>query len=204
MLIGRFIRYHVDPLICVHCHIDPLNTMLTPDCCYRATPLLLNRQCMHECCVQSPMGSLAVAEYTFSERASARERVTLRVCVCVCATVWGLTLPILVLAVSLTWSLTRCPPDGNRHTPKASDISVAWQPIYHDVAALSARLAQQTSLHNYMTVIYQIYTWYMTLWYIIYMSYARYMTNYLSYTCNMTGIWPSICHIPVTWQVYDR
>ena len=73
MLIGRFIRYHVDPLICVHCHIDPLNTMLTPDCCYRATPLLLNRQCMHECCVQSPMGSLAVAEYTFSERASARE-----------------------------------------------------------------------------------------------------------------------------------
>ena len=100
MLIGRFIRYHVDALICVHCHIDPLNTMLTPDCCYRATPLLLNRQCMHECCVQSPMGSLAVAEYTFSERASARERVTLRVCVCVCATVWGLTLPILVLAVS--------------------------------------------------------------------------------------------------------
>ena len=91
MLIGRFIRYHVDPLICVHCHIDPLNTMLTPDCCYRATPLLLNRQCMHECCVQSPMGSLAVAEYTFSERASARERVTLRVCVCVCATVWGVT-----------------------------------------------------------------------------------------------------------------
>ncbi len=99
-LIGRFIRYHVDPLICVHCHIDPLNTMLTLDCCYRATPLLLNQQCMHECCVQSPMGSLAVAEYTFSERASARERVTLRVCVCVCATVWGLTMPILVLAVS--------------------------------------------------------------------------------------------------------
>ena len=93
MLIGRIIRYHVDPLICVHCHIDPLNTMLTPDCCYRATPLLLNWQCMHVCCVQSPMGSLAVAEYTISERASARERVTLRVCFCVCATVWGLTMP---------------------------------------------------------------------------------------------------------------
>ena len=92
MLIGRFIRYHVDRLICVHCHIDPLNTMLTPDCCYRATPLLLNQQCMHECCVQSPMGSLAVAEYSFSEHASARERVTLRVCVCVCATVWGVTM----------------------------------------------------------------------------------------------------------------
>ena len=134
--------------------------MLTPDCCYRATPLLLNQQCMHECYVQSPMGSLAVAEYTFSERASARERVTLRVCVCVCATVWGLTLPILVLAVSPSPS----PPSPS---PKAADVSVAWhcwQPIY--VAALSVRLAQQTSLHNYMTVIYQVYTWYMTLWYI--------------------------------------
>jgi hypothetical protein len=158
MLIGRFILYHVDPLICVHCHIDPLNTMLTPDCCYRATPLLLNQQCMHECCVQSPMGSLAVAEYTFSERASARERVTLRVCVCVCATVWGLTCCLSQLIAHLL------PPDGNRHTPKAADISVAWQPIY--VAVLSTRLAQQTSLHNYMTVIYQVYTWYMTLWYI--------------------------------------
>ena len=104
MLIGRFIRYLVDPLICVNCHIDPLNTILTPNFCYRATLLLLNQQCMHECCVQSPMGSLAqaVAEYTFSERASARERVTLRVRACVCATVWGLTMPILVLAVSLT------------------------------------------------------------------------------------------------------
>ena len=208
MLIGRFILHHVDALICVHCHIDPLNTMLTPDCCYRATPLLLNQQCMHECCVQSPMGSLAVAEYTFSERASARERVTLRVCVCVCATVWGLTMPILVLAVSLTWSLTRCPPDRNRHTPKAADISVAWQPIY--VAALSARLAQQTSLHNYMTVIYQVYTWYMTLWYIpviwqgydqlfvINLSYDRYMAIYLSYTCHMTGIRQiKVCHMTI-------
>ena len=121
MLIGRFIRYHVDPLICVHCHIDPLNTMLTPNCCYRATPLLLDQQCMLECCVQSPMGSLAMAEYTFSERASTRESVTLRVFA-----------------------------DGI--------------------------MAQQTSPRNYMTVIYQVYTWYMTFW------------IYLSYTCHMTGI----------------
>jgi hypothetical protein len=98
MLTRRFIRYHVDPLLCVRCHIDPLIGILTPNCCYRATPLLLNQQCVHECCIQSPMGSLAMADYTFSERAIARERV----CVCVCATVWGPTLPILVLAISLT------------------------------------------------------------------------------------------------------
>jgi hypothetical protein len=195
--------------------------MLTPNCYYRATPLLLNQQCMHECCVWSPMGSLTVAEYTFSERASAREPVTLCVCVCVCATVWGLTLPILVLAVSLTWLLTHCPPDGNRHTPEAADISVAWQLIY--VAALSALMAQQTSLHkqhNYMTVIYQVYTWYMTLRYIpviwqvydqlfvIYLSHDRYyMTIYLSYTCHMTGIWlMKVCHMTiwVIWQVYTH
>jgi hypothetical protein len=42
-----------------------------------------------------------------------------------CTSVWGLTLPVLVLAVSLNWLLTRCPPDGNRHTPKAGHISVA-------------------------------------------------------------------------------
>ena len=189
MLIGRFIRYHVDPLICVHCHIDPLNTMLTPDCCYRATPLLLNRQCMHECCVQSPMGSLAVAEYTFSERASARERVTLRVTVCVCATVWGLTMPILVLAVSLTWSLTRCPPDGNRHTPKAALLGSPYMWL-HCLHGWHSKLLCITIWVNNMTVIYQVYTWYMTLWHIpviwqvydqllvIYLSYDRYMTIY--------------------------
>jgi hypothetical protein len=105
------------------------------------------------------MCSLAVVDYTFSERASARERV----CVCVCATVWGLTLPILVLAVSHTFARSLPPPpspDGNRHTLKAADISVAWQPKY--VAALSARLAPQSPQHNYISVLYQVYTQNMT------------------------------------------
>ena len=108
MLIGRCILDHVDPLICVRCHIDPLKTMLTPNCCYRATPLLLNRQCMHECCVQSPMGSLAVAEYTISERASARECVTLRVCLCVCHCV-GTDISWYLLSLSLDRSLAASP-----------------------------------------------------------------------------------------------
>jgi hypothetical protein len=79
----RFIRYHVDPLICVHCHIDPLNSMMTPNCCYRATPLLLNQQCIHECCVQSDVSNgqpcCGRAHFQWG-----RERSRARVCLCVC------------------------------------------------------------------------------------------------------------------------
>ena len=186
MLIGRFIRYHVDPLICVR-----LNSMLTPNCCYRAAPLLLNQQCIHECCVQSPMGSLAVADYTFSKRASARKRVYVFVCV----TVWGLTLPILVLSVSLTWSLARCPP----HSPTATTTR-RWQQIYQLLGCPNMWLHCLHGWHRKLNsiTIYLVYTTYILgIWHWgIYLSYDRDMTCYLSYTCHMTSIrLENVCHM---------
>ena len=199
MWIGIFIRYHVDPLIWVRCHIDPWNSMLTPNRCYRATQLPLNQQCMHECCVQSPMGSLAVADTTFRLFQRARERSRARVCLCMC----GLTLRILVLAVSLTWSLACCP-----HHPPTATATCRRQQIYPLLGSPDMWLH---CLHGWRSklrriTIYLVYTKYILgIWHCgIYLSYDRDMTNYLSYTCHMTGIWPSICHIPVIWQVYDR
>ena len=191
MLIGRFIRYHVDPLICVHCHIDPLNTMLTPDCCYRATPLLLNRQCMHECCVQSPMGSLAVAEYTFSERASARERVTLRVCVCVCV-------PLCGDWQCLSWYLQSLSLDRSLAAPPTATATRRRQQIYQLLGSPYMWLHCLHGWHSkllYITI-WVSYTKYIVgIWHCgIYLSYDRDMTNYLSYTC----------HIPVIYLSYDR
>jgi hypothetical protein len=140
--------------------------------------------------VQSPVGSLAVADYTFSKRASARERV----CVCVCATVWGLTLPILVLSASLTWSLACCPP----HSPTAT-ITRRRQQIYQLLGSPNMWLHCLHGWHHKLRsiTIYLVYTKYIPgIWHWVYLSYDRDMTCYLSYTCHMTSIWlDNVCHV---------
>ncbi len=85
----------------------------------------------------------------------ARERSRARVCLCVCHCVGADTdYPgTFCLSHLIARLLPPALPDGNRHTQKAADISVAWQPKY--VAALSARLTPQTSQHNYIPEIYQ-------------------------------------------------
>ena len=222
MLIGRFIRHHVDALICVLYQCYNLSHRSFK---YHADTWLLLQghttaaeSAVHAwvlCAVSNGQPSCGRVHFQRARERS-RARHAARVCLCVCHCVGtdnaypgtcslSLSLSLLSLSFSLSLSLSislslphLLSLDRSLAAPPTATATRRRHQIYQLLGSPYMWLHCLHGWHSKLLciTIWLSYTKYILgIWHCgIYLSYDRDMTNYLSYTC----------HIPVIYLSYDR